>query len=498
LKKEQRMTSLKEEVVDKILSFSYEELEEWIHSRLQGHDKYFPLLPESELNTTQFLVDSFRAVNSEKSRKNFIKILYSLINQLKHLSGKEIEESKDYISKLLLLCGKIKQFKNKNPLVEIAVSGKFKGINPGGSDLHTRLLMTMSSYEIVGTREFWLGQFLDNSNKYYAYPAFFALSNYPDLLFDHIAVYIDKFKGETELIWAIMLLIEKYGIEEIAKRFNFIGPKLSLKQKETVDWAFSDAGYDPIYKPGRTDDDCNRLKNKFASPRIQRINMSNPGYESISLEKEAGRIFKAMGYEVEYNRCFAGHQIDVFIKRKKIIGDKYECWVCCCDNGNQKVKKNAVDRLYHTWNIVKKELAKESNLFSDCQAVFISSMALSIRKVVFATFDENALGVDPFKKYNLDDIVNMLALDTSRYKENKPLGAVKIRYKNKEDVIKRFPVFTDAGWNDRFYPAKKNDNYGRTKPLNETFKGMPEIVHENMQLAKVIVEIDFLEMEEGK
>ena len=366
------MTILKEEAVDKILSFSFEELKEWMHSRLQGHDKYFPLLPESEANTTQFLVDSFRAVKSEKYRKNFIKILSELIEQLKNLSRKEIEESKNYISRLLLLCGKIKQFKNKNPLLEIAVTGKFKGINLQGSDLHTRLLMTMGSHKFVGTCEFWLQQLLDDSNKNYAFPAFFALSNYPDLLFDNIAVYIDKFKGETELVWAIMMLIEKYGKEEVVKRFNYIDSKLSLKQKEAVDWAFIDAGYDPVYKPGRADDDCNRLKNKFASPRIQRINMSNPGYESISLEKEAGRIFKAMGYEVQYNRCFAGHQIDVFIKRKKIIGDKYECWVCFCDNGNQKVKKNAVDRLYHTWNIVKKELAKKSNLYSDCQAMFIS------------------------------------------------------------------------------------------------------------------------------
>ena len=108
--------------------------------------------------------------------------------------------------------------------------------------------------------------------------------------------------------------------------------------------------------------------------------MSNPGYESISLEKEAGRIFKAMGYEVEYNRCFAGHQIDVFIKRKKIIGDKYECWVCFCDNGNQKVKKNAVDRLYHTWNIVKKELAKP--LY--CEAIIFSRGSAKLRNKSFS------------------------------------------------------------------------------------------------------------------
>ncbi|MGD2086779.1 MAG: hypothetical protein PVH61_11400 [Candidatus Aminicenantes bacterium] len=140
--------------------------------------------------------------------------------------------------------------------------------------------------------------------------------------------------------------------------------------------------------------------------------------------------------------------------------------------------------------VAQKNQRKIKKLFTD--------MTLSIRKVVFATFDENDPEVDPFKKYNLDDIVNMLALDISGYKENKPLGAVKIRYKNKQDVIKRFPVFTDAGWNDRFHPSNEKDNYGRTKSLDGTFKGMPEIVHENMQLAVVIVEIDFLEMKEGK
>jgi len=127
-----------------------------------------------------------------------------------------------------------------------------------------------------------------------------------------------------------------------------------------------------------------------------------------------------------------------------------------------------------------------------------AGMNLSIKKVVFAAFGENVTDVDPFKKCSLDDIVNMLALDISWYKEKKPLRAVKIRYTNEKAVIKRFPVFTDAGWNDRFHPAKKDDNYGKTKPTDDTFKGMPEIVHENLKLGKVIVDIDFLKMKERK
>jgi hypothetical protein len=370
LKKEQRMTILKEEAVDKILSFSFEELKEWMHSRLQGHDKYFPLLPESEANTTQFLVDSFRAVKSEKYRKNFIKILSELIEQLKNLSRKEIEESKNYISRLLLLCGKIKQFRNKKPLLEIAAAGKFKGINLEGNDLHDRLLMTMSSYKIVGTCEFWLQQLLDDSNKNYAFTAFFALNNYPDLLFDHIAVYIDKFKGEKKLVWAITMLIEKYGKKEVIKRFDFIGSKLSPKQKEAVDMALIDAGHDPVYKPGRHGN--SQLKDKFNSPCIWHICQTNPGYESFSIEKKAGRIFEAEGYEVQYNPCFANHNIDLLIKQKKTVSSEYESWICICDGGNRKVRKIAIDRLYHTREIVRKELLKESKLYTDCQAMYIS------------------------------------------------------------------------------------------------------------------------------
>lgn len=92
-----------------------------------------------------------------------------------------------------------------------------------------------------------------------------------------------------------------------------------------------------------------------------------------SLEKKAGKIFQAMGYEVEYDRCFSGCKIDVFIKKKKIIGSHYESWVCLVDNRNQNVQKDAVEGLYYTWKMVKKELEKESDMYNDCQAMFISA-----------------------------------------------------------------------------------------------------------------------------
>lgn len=97
------------------------------------------------------------------------------------------------------------------------------------------------------------------------------------------------------------------------------------------------------------------------------------GKSDESLKKKAGKIFEAMGYEVEYDRCFAGCKIDIFIREKKILSSDYGTWVCLVDDRNRNVQKDAVEGLYHTWKMVKNELAKESNLYDDCQAMFISA-----------------------------------------------------------------------------------------------------------------------------
>lgn len=126
-------------------------------------------------------------------------------------------------------------------------------------------------------------------------------------------------------------------------------------------------------------------------------------------------------------------------------------------------------------------------------AQLLKGMGLNIRKVVFATFDENDMDADPFIKLGLRDIVRLLALDASSFRNDQPLTAVCIRYENRDDVEKRFPVFPDAGWCDRFFPSAWDDNYGRTKCPNPKLKGMPEIVHENLKLSDVIEDIRFLE-----
>ncbi len=96
-----------------------------------------------------------------------------------------------------------------------------------------------------------------------------------------------------------------------------------------------------------------------------------------SLEKKAAKIFEAMGYEVEYDRCFSGSKIDIFIKKKKILSSRYTVWVCFVDNRNRKVPKDTVDGLLITREVVRKELAKESDLHRDCQAMIISEMGFT-------------------------------------------------------------------------------------------------------------------------
>jgi hypothetical protein len=114
------------------------------------------------------------------------------------------------------------------------------------------------------------------------------------------------------------------------------------------------------------------------------------------------------------------------------------------------------------------------------------------KNVVFATFDEDNLGNDPLVNYKVIDIINMLAFSIDNFREGEPLTAIKLKYRNKKNIEKKFPIFFDAGWYDRFYPSDKNDKYGRTRSLDKKLKNMPEIVHENLKISEVTEDIEFL------
>ena len=122
----------------------------------------------------------------------------------------------------------------------------------------------------------------------------------------------------------------------------------------------------------------------------------------------------------------------------------------------------------------------------------LGKIGLSKKKVVFATFGEGRRKRNPFLNCKVIEIVNMLALNKDVYEEGEPYTAVKIKYKNKKKLVKRYPTFIDAGWYDKFFPSGKEDNYGRTRSLDPSLPDMPEIVHENIKMRDVIVDIEFL------
>lgn len=340
------MTLSKQEVIDKILSFNYEELSNWIRSRLQGDDRYFPVYEGYEPNLSEFLAEAFQHIKNETFRENFLEILGDLTTELWGFTKgkKKIEENKDYIYELLTLCGSIKKFQDKSTLYRIARSGKLKGLKGHGLELHQLLLTTLASYHVAGDYHFWIEQMSDDSNKYYANAAFYALLNRKfdlDIVFKHIVTFIDRFKGDINLVWGIRALINKYGKEEISKKFRQIESKLSPDQKEAVNNAFIKADYTAIYKPAAAAE--YELKYKPSAQLMQKISEPTPRYETtLTLQDKAGVIFKQMGFDVAFNRQMAGYSIDIFIKKKKTFVNKYECYICQCREEKRKVNKDEV------------------------------------------------------------------------------------------------------------------------------------------------------------
>ena len=341
------MTLSKQEVIDKILFFNFEELANWIRSRLQGDDRYFPIYEGYEPNLSEFLAEAFQHIKNETFRENFLEILGDLTTELWGFTKgkKKIEENKDYIYELLTLCGSIKKFKNKSTLYRIARSGKLRGLKGHGLELHQLLLTTLASYHVAGDYHFWIEQMSDDSNKYYANAAFYALLNRKfdlDIVFKHIVTFIDRFKGDINLVWGIRALINKYGKEEISEKFQQIESKLSPDQKVAVNNAFIKADYTAIYKPAAAAE--YEVKYKPSAQLMQKISEPTPQYETtLTLQDKAGIIFERMGFEVEFNRQMAGHSIDIFIKKKKTFGNKYECYICQCREEKRKVNKDEVN-----------------------------------------------------------------------------------------------------------------------------------------------------------
>jgi hypothetical protein len=373
------MALLKQEVMDRISSFSYEELARWMKSRLYGDDPHFPIYQGHEPNLSEFLTEAFENIKKETFRENFLEILGDLTNELWGLTKdkEQVEENKNYIYELLSLCGSINKFRSKDILYRIARSGKLKRVKAHNLELHQLLLTTLASYHVAGDYHFWNEQMKDDSNKYYTNAAFYALINRKydlDIVFKHIETFIDRFKGEISLVWGIRALINKYGKDEIYTAFKRMQAKLSPEQIEAVEEAFKEANFEPVYK---LDTKLEKIEveplYKPAALQPQYVAAPTPEYKpGATLKEKAVEIFKLMGYDVELNRRIADHSIDIFLKKKKSIGNRHECWICFFDTGKRRVGKAAIDNLYPIREAVREELEKQPGTCDDCQALIIS------------------------------------------------------------------------------------------------------------------------------
>ncbi len=362
------MTLSKQEVIDKILSFNYKELADWMRSRLQSDDKYFPIYEGYETNLSEFLTESFNHIKNERFRENFLEILSDLTTELWGYTKKQIKENEDYIYELLSLCGTIKKFENKSILYRIARSGKLKGFKAYDVELHQLLLTVLASYQVTGDYEFWIEQMQDDSNKYYANAAFYALLNRKynlDILFEHMGVFIDRFKGEIDLELGIEALIDDYGKKETIEQLKKIESKLTMEQKEAVNKTFVELKYSKPYKIS-TESDKQSIY-KPVKPALSMVGEKKIEYRTAkTLKQTAGVIFVRMGFDVEFNRQMAGHSIDIFIKKKKTFGNKYEYYICVCRGEKRKVNKDEVNRFRDVQEAVE-----------GCDAIIISEIGFT-------------------------------------------------------------------------------------------------------------------------
>ena len=342
------MTLSKKEAVDIILSFNYEELADWIKSRLHGIDGYFPVYEGHDPNLSEFLTEAFQHIKDEKFRDNFIEILGDLTTELRAITRnkKKIEENREYIYELLFLCTGIKKFENKDILYSIARSGKLKMVKAHNLDLHQLLLTALASYRVAGDFDFWIEQMRDASNKYYANAALYALINRQyDLgsIFEHIGVFIERFIGTIDLVWGMRALINRYGGTEVIGSFKKIESTLTQVQKVAVNNMFEEMKYGKLFKILPTP-----VKKTVYKPLRSAVSLAGEPpleYETAdTLQEKAGKIFNRMGFKVLFDYQVAGYAVDIFIQRKKLFSNDSECYVCRCHEGKRKMDEHEVDR----------------------------------------------------------------------------------------------------------------------------------------------------------
>jgi flagellar biosynthesis GTPase FlhF len=131
-----------------------------------------------------------------------------------------------------------------------------------------------------------------------------------------------------------------------------------------------------------------------------------------SFEQKTGELFKLMGFEVELNKEIASYQLDVFMKKKKSIGKKYEFYICECKDWTQNVGQDVVTKAFAVREAVKKNLI-EQHLGNDCEAIIVArtgfakeaKLAAEANGIILYTYDELLAELMDFDKY-LTTVIN--------------------------------------------------------------------------------------------
>jgi hypothetical protein len=145
------------------------------------------------------------------------------------------------------------------------------------------------------------------------------------------------------LVFGIEALFDYHEPEEIHRRFIEIESQLTKGQKEAVNDAFVEAGYDKPYKISPESD--KQTIYKPVKPALSMVGEKKVEYRTAkTLTQKVGVIFEQMGFDVTFNRQMAGYSIDIFIKKKKTFGNKYECYICQCREEKRKVNKDEISQ----------------------------------------------------------------------------------------------------------------------------------------------------------
>ncbi len=97
-----------------------------------------------------------------------------------------------------------------------------------------------------------------------------------------------------------------------------------------------------------------------------------PNEKGKSFEQKVGEIFRLMGFEPDWNRKISGYEIDVFIKKKKSFGEKYEYYLIECKDLSTKAGQDVVNRAFTVREAVKNDLQCQS-LGKDFEVMIVSA-----------------------------------------------------------------------------------------------------------------------------